>query len=85
MPNISDITIFSSLSDEDIEETYTLPKYQIDSSSHHGLKPTNTEGEVVFENVMFSYPTRPDDKVFDGLNLKIESGKTVALVGVSQF
>lgn len=67
----------------DLEETYTLPKYKIDSSSHQGLQPQETEGEVVFENVTFAYPTRPDNLVFDGLNLTIESGKTVALVGPS--
>jgi len=62
-------------SEEDINETYTLPKYEIDSSSHHGLKPEKTEGEVVFENVKFAYPTRPENIIFNGLNLKIESGK----------
>lgn len=67
----------------DIEETHTLPKYKIDSSSHHGLKPQMMEGEVVFENVSFAYPTRPDTLIFNGLNLKIPSGKTVALVGPS--
>ena len=67
----------------DLEETYTLPKYLIDSSSHHGLKPKTTMGEVVFENVTFAYPTRPKNMIFNGLNLKIESGKTVALVGPS--
>jgi ATP-binding cassette subfamily B (MDR/TAP) protein 1 len=66
-----------------LEETYVLPKYLIDASSHHGLKPKQTEGEVVFENVKFAYPTRPNNLIFNGLNLKIESGKTVALVGPS--
>lgn len=70
-------------SEEDLEETYTLPKYEIDSSSHHGLKPQTTQGEVVFKNVRFAYPTRPDNVIFNGLDLKIESGKTVALVGPS--
>ena len=67
----------------DVEATYTLPKYEIDSSSSNGLKPNVTYGEVVFENVSFAYPTRPNNMIFNGLNLKIESGKTVALVGPS--
>eukprot|EP00804_Cyclotella_cryptica_P026750 CCRYP_007966-RK/>CCRYP_007966-RK protein AED:0.12 eAED:0.12 QI:257/1/1/1/0.86/0.82/23/169/1460 len=67
-----------------LEETYVLPKYEIDSSSHHGLMPSITGGEVVFENVKFAYPTRRDNLIFDGgFNLKIEAGKTVALVGPS--
>jgi ATP-binding cassette subfamily B (MDR/TAP) protein 1 len=66
-----------------LEETYTLPKYLIDASSHHGLKPKKTEGEVVFTDVKFAYPKRPNNVIFNGLNLTIESGKTVALVGPS--
>ena len=69
--------------EEDLEETYTLPKYEIDSSSHHGLAPQDTEGEIKFENVKFAYPTRPDNLIFNGLDLTIPSGKTVALVGPS--
>ena len=67
--------------DEEVEETYVLPRYEIDSSSHHGLMPTVTEGEVTFENVKFAYPTRKDNLIFDGFDLTIEAGKTVAFVG----
>ncbi len=38
---------------------------------------------VDFENVIFSYPTRPDSKVLKGLNLSIPKGQAVALVGGS--
>jgi len=69
--------------EEDDVEMYTLPKYEIDSSSHHGLRPKETEGEVVFEHIKFAYPTRPDNIIFNDFNLKIEAGKTVALVGPS--
>ena len=60
-----------------------LPKYVIDSTSSHGLKPSSVSGEVIFNNVSFTYPARPDALVFDGMNLKVEAGKTVALVGPS--
>lgn len=69
--------------ENELEETYTLPKYEIDSSSHHGLRPHVTEGEVIFKDVDFAYPTRPDNLIFNKFNLKIPSGKTVALVGPS--
>ncbi|CAG9954304.1 unnamed protein product [Clonostachys rosea f. rosea IK726] len=39
-----------------------------------------TEGEIVYENVSFSYPGR-EKKVIDGLNLTIAGGSHVALLG----
>ena len=41
------------------------------------------EGDVVFRDVDFSYPSRPDAKVLDGLNLVLRRGKVTALVGAS--
>lgn len=38
---------------------------------------------IQFRNVKFAYPTRPKKLVFDGFNLDIEQGSTVALVGPS--
>ncbi|XP_024217651.1 phosphatidylcholine translocator ABCB4 isoform X2 [Halyomorpha halys] len=40
-------------------------------------------GNIVFQDVMFSYPTREKVQVLKKLNLKIEAGTTVALVGDS--
>lgn len=79
-------TVTKPSTDEEGEtplETYMLPKYEIDSSSHHGLRPEATKGEIVFEDVSFAYPTRPDIKIFDHFNLTIPAGKTVALCGPS--
>nr|QNG62060.1 P-glycoprotein 12 [Parascaris univalens] len=55
----------------------------IDAYSMNGEKPENIKGRVVFKDVHFHYPTRKDVKVLDGLNLVIEPGQTVALVGHS--
>lgn len=41
------------------------------------------EGNVRYENVQFSYPTRDDMPVLKGLDLEIKSGQRVALVGTS--
>jgi ATP-binding cassette subfamily B (MDR/TAP) protein 1 len=60
-----------------------LPKYIIDSSSDKGMKPTTVSGDVEFSNVVFSYPARQQERVLQDLTLKIEAGKTVALVGLS--
>ncbi|KAL2476242.1 ABC transporter B family member 15 [Abeliophyllum distichum] len=40
-------------------------------------------GRVELRNVVFAYPSRPDQLILKGLNLKIRSGTTVALVGQS--
>lgn len=40
-------------------------------------------GEIRFENVTFSYPTRPDQVVLKDFNLTLEAGKTTAIVGHS--
>lgn len=43
--------------------------------------PLNTE--IVFSNVRFKYPGSNSHYVIDGLNLKVQSGETIALVGES--
>ncbi|XP_069852222.1 ATP-binding cassette sub-family B member 5 isoform X5 [Dipodomys merriami] len=55
----------------------------IDNFSTTGYKPECIEGTVEFKDVSFSYPSRPSIKVLKGLNLKVKSGETVALVGPS--
>lgn len=39
--------------------------------------------DIVFENVTFAYPGRPHVKALDGLDLRIQAGKTTAIVGPS--
>src|SRR5262249_53082343 len=48
-----------------------------------GLELPDIRGEVTFERVVFSYPTRKDAPVLTGINLSILSGEVVALVGPS--
>ncbi|EGT46719.1 hypothetical protein CAEBREN_29443 [Caenorhabditis brenneri] len=55
----------------------------IDAYSTEGQKIDNVIGKVVFENVHFRYPTRKKAKVLNGLNLTVEPGTSVALVGHS--
>ncbi|XP_068971412.1 multidrug resistance protein homolog 49 isoform X1 [Bombus flavifrons] len=55
----------------------------IDSLSKDGQKLPSVNGEIEFKNVHFQYPARKDVKVLQGLNLKINRGETVALVGGS--
>lgn len=45
--------------------------------------PEPPRGEIVFENVRFAYPSRPESQVLDGFSLHVRPGETVALVGPS--
>ncbi|XP_058084469.1 ABC transporter B family member 10-like [Magnolia sinica] len=53
------------------------------ASSRMGKTLGKVDGNIHFKDVCFSYPSRPDVVIFDGLNLDIPSGKIVALVGGS--
>jgi ATP-binding cassette subfamily B protein len=53
-----------------------------DPADAHAL-PQGGRGPVTFEDVRFSYPTRPETAALDGISLTIQPGETVALVGPS--
>lgn len=48
-----------------------------------GETPTQTNGQISFENVRFSYPSRKDHEVLKGINFEVQPGQAVALVGSS--
>jgi ATP-binding cassette, subfamily B (MDR/TAP), member 1 len=72
---------------------------EIDAESTEGAALKQVTGRIMFQDVHFRYPTRPgeskifnlvrriytlsDDRVLRGLNLVIEPGTYVALVGAS--
>ncbi|KAH9941048.1 multidrug resistance protein 1 [Amylocystis lapponica] len=56
---------------------------EIDAESKEGDIPTEVKGRILFENVHFRYPTRPGVRVLRELNLSVEPGTYVALVGAS--
>ena len=39
------------------------------------------KGEIEFKDVWFRYPTRLQQRVFKGVNLKINSNDAIAVVG----
>ena len=55
----------------------------INSANPEGLKPQKVTGEIAFEDVKFSYPSRADIPILKGINITFAAGKTTALVGAS--
>src|SRR5258708_3544465 len=55
----------------------------IDSANLGGLKPKRVTGEITFEDVKFSYPSRANVPILKGINITFPAGKTTALVGAS--
>ncbi|KAM9710017.1 bile salt export pump [Menidia menidia] len=58
-----------------------VPK--ISMSHTDGKKWENFKGEVDFVNCKFTYPTRPDVQVLNGLVVSVKPGQTLAFVGSS--
>uniref|UniRef100_A0A3P9JUV8 ATP-binding cassette, sub-family B (MDR/TAP), member 11a n=1 Tax=Oryzias latipes TaxID=8090 RepID=A0A3P9JUV8_ORYLA len=56
---------------------------EIDCLSEDGYKLDKIKGDIEFHNVTFYYPSRPDIKILDDLNLHIKAGETTAFVGPS--
>lgn len=59
----------------------------LDEKSEVEIKPISPlvpiYGNISFENVQFSYPTRPDMAVLKDISLEVSSGRKIALVGYS--
>ncbi|CAF1334192.1 unnamed protein product [Adineta steineri] len=53
----------------------------IEASNKH--KPNSFNSDINFDQVTFSYPTRPHIKILDHLSMQIHRGQTIALVGPS--
>ncbi|XP_038576393.1 bile salt export pump isoform X1 [Micropterus salmoides] len=58
-----------------------VPKISL--SQTDGEKWGNFKGEIEFLSCNFTYPTRPDTQVLNGLDVSVKSGQTLAFVGSS--
>lgn len=62
---------------------FALANLPQNSHEHAGKKHPPDTGNIAFEEVDFTYPTRPDDRVLNRLNLKLRRGRITAIVGGS--
>ena len=54
---------------------------EIDASSEQGTTLETLRGELEFRNVLFAYPSRPNNIIFRDFNLRIKPGQSLALCG----
>ncbi|GAV27771.1 hypothetical protein PMKS-001239 [Pichia membranifaciens] len=64
------------------ERVFELLKLKPDIDPYVGKK-ASADGDIIFKNIKFHYPTRTNHQVFDGLNLVLNKGDHVCLVGPS--
>uniref|UniRef100_A0A3B4ATP6 Uncharacterized protein n=1 Tax=Periophthalmus magnuspinnatus TaxID=409849 RepID=A0A3B4ATP6_9GOBI len=55
----------------------------IDCFSEDGHKLDKVKGDIEFQDVTFYYPSRPDVKILNKLNMEVKAGETTAFVGPS--
>ncbi|KAG1778875.1 P-loop containing nucleoside triphosphate hydrolase protein [Suillus placidus] len=70
----------SVLATHDLHE---LIKLDVTSSESRGILRPRVEGDLVFNDVSFSYPTNPDVSVLNKMSMRIADGECVAIVGTS--
>jgi ABC-type multidrug transport system fused ATPase/permease subunit len=73
------------LSIYDIEQKIVSKKNIIleNEENSDNNKNKNQGLSINFDNISFSYPTKKSTVIIDNLNLKVEPGKTIAIVGSS--
>ncbi|KAH7459719.1 ABC transporter B family member 11 [Phytophthora ramorum] len=56
---------------------------EIDATSTAGIVLPSIQGDIDFKQLTFAYPSRPDAVIYQGYDLSVGRGQTVALVGAS--
>jgi len=59
------------------------PPSSIPEAIKQPIKPKSMTGDIRFENVSFSYPSRPGQAILEDVSITIPANKTTALVGSS--
>jgi len=78
-----DMQVFNQAKAAGYEVFQVIQRKPLISNDSEGKMPSKIKGDIDFQYVHFSYPSRPDKPILQGLSLSIPAGKTVALVGTS--
>lgn len=79
------MTVFASASTASEKLFSTIERQPpIDATEkEQGIKRSEIQGEIEFENVSFSYPSRPEVPVLQGVSLSVPANKMTGIVGLS--
>ncbi|KAJ0122128.1 ATPase [Diaporthe amygdali] len=79
------LTIFANASKSSEKLFLTIQRRApIDGTDRErGIKRSNMEGDIAFEDVSFNYPSRPEVPVLQKISLSIPSNKMTGVVGLS--
>ncbi|KAL5697734.1 ABC-type xenobiotic transporter [Ranunculus cassubicifolius] len=81
LPDIKYFTEASVAATRIFERIDRIPK--IDGENTKGVVLNQVRGELEFDSVNFTYPSRPDTVVLKEFSLKVQAGMKVAFVGAS--
>ncbi|XP_023535149.1 putative multidrug resistance protein [Cucurbita pepo subsp. pepo] len=81
LPHLTSITEATSATARILEMIDRVAETDREDKKEKAL--SHVKGEIEFQNVYFSYPSRPDTPVLRGFNLKVPAGKRVGLIGGS--
>ncbi|KAL3912758.1 MAG: hypothetical protein SGILL_006759, partial [Bacillariaceae sp.] len=82
-PGINAINLGRTAAADIFDAIRRKPEIDISSDDKGTQISENYDGSMELRKVIFSYPTRPQDLIFNGFSLKVEAGTAVALVGPS--
>ncbi|KAK2444713.1 ABC transporter B family member [Trifolium repens] len=78
-----DMQIFNQAKAAGYEVFEVIQRKALIHNESKGEMPSKINGYIELRNVYFSYPSRPEKPILQGLSLSIPAGKTVALIGSS--
>lgn len=66
-----------------LDRVPNIPKPPPKNMKYDTVKPESMEGNIELQNVIFHYPSRPDQIILNNISLKMPANTTTALVGTS--